>query len=100
VTAGRAFTHLVSVQKASGHKLVSSGIYAWIRHPGYLGWMVFVVSTQIMLANLLCTFAFAAAAWKFFAERIPNEESHLMEFFPGEYEQYRRRTRTWIPGIE
>ncbi len=31
----------------------------YIRHPGYLGWLVWAVGTQILLANPICTIAFA-----------------------------------------
>lgn len=31
----------------------------YIRHPGYLGWLVWAVGTQVMLVNPLCTLLFA-----------------------------------------
>ncbi|KAJ9524601.1 hypothetical protein QJQ45_024186, partial [Haematococcus lacustris] len=31
----------------------------WVRHPGYLGWWLWAVGTQVLLANPLATLAFA-----------------------------------------
>ena len=33
----------------------------WVRHPGYMGWAIWAVGTQLLLANPACTLAFAAA---------------------------------------
>ena len=49
--------------------------------------------------TILAPVALAVASWRFFATRIPFEEGLLRRMFPGEYEAYAARTRTWIPGI-
>jgi protein-S-isoprenylcysteine O-methyltransferase Ste14 len=38
-------------------------------------------------------------SWRFFANRIPYEEKLLVDFFGGEYIQYRHATPTWLPFI-
>ena len=47
--AGRNFNHLVQSHKSREHKLVTTGIYAWSRHPSYLGWFLWSVGTQVRI---------------------------------------------------
>lgn len=42
-----------------------------LRHPSYTGWFYWSFATQLLLANPLCTLAYALAAWSFFRHRIP-----------------------------
>lgn len=60
VTAGRSFTHAVAVKKRDVHDLVTRGVYRWARHPGYLGWLLWAVGTQLLLANPASVVLFAA----------------------------------------
>lgn len=101
LAAGRAFTH--DLQPATGPlrvpRVVQGGVYAWVRHPGYLGWLLWAPGTMVLLANPLSAAAFAALAWRFFAARIPREEALLLQMYGQEYAEYRRRvpTRMGIP---
>mmetsp|Transcript_25703 Transcript_25703/g.48762 ORF Transcript_25703/g.48762 Transcript_25703/m.48762 type:complete len:190 (+) Transcript_25703:110-679(+) len=100
ITAGRSFTHDIKGRKSEhSGRLVTTGIYRYIRHPGYLGWFIWAISTQVLLVNPICIVLFTVVSWKFFADRIPYEEYLLQDFFGTEYEQYKRRTGTWIPFI-
>ena len=45
--AGRNFNHLVQSHKSRDHKLVTTGIYGWARHPSYLGWFLWSLGTQV-----------------------------------------------------
>lgn len=101
LTAGANFTHMVAENKEEKHELVQSGIYAYIRHPGYCGWFWWSVGTQILLANPLSAAGFAWFSYRFFLERISYEE-HLLEskdFFGAEYTAYKKRVPTYIPFI-
>jgi protein-S-isoprenylcysteine O-methyltransferase len=96
---GKNFSHLVMTERREGHQLVTTGIYALLRHPAYFGWFYWSVGTQILLGNPLCTIAYALASWRFFANRIPFEESHLEEFYGEEYKAYKGRTFVGIPFV-
>lgn len=96
-TAGSHFTHLVAEAKRQGHDLVTHGVYAHLRHPSYTGWFWWSVGTQLLLGNPVCSLAYAAASWRFFAGRIPHEEALLVDFFGDEYVAYAKRTRILIP---
>ena len=47
--AGRNFNHLVQSHKSREHKLVTTGIYGWSRHPSYVGWFLWSVGTQVSI---------------------------------------------------
>lgn len=100
VTAGRAFTHLIKRYHEDHHQLVTHGVYRYIRHPGYCGFFIWSVGTQIMLCNPLSTLAFALVVFRFFQQRIPYEEHFLRQFFGSEYEDYSRRTSSGIPFLK
>ncbi|KAH7536643.1 hypothetical protein FEM48_Zijuj03G0006300 [Ziziphus jujuba var. spinosa] len=99
ITAGRSFTHLIRTSHVEHHKLVTHGIYKFVRHPGYCGFLIWAVGTQIMLCNPLSTIAFAYVVWRFFAQRIPYEEYFLRRFFGPQYEEYARRVHSGVPFI-
>uniref|UniRef100_A0A803LEW5 Protein-S-isoprenylcysteine O-methyltransferase n=1 Tax=Chenopodium quinoa TaxID=63459 RepID=A0A803LEW5_CHEQI len=100
VTAGHAFTHLIKIHHEEQHRLVTHGIYGFVRHPGYCGFFIWSVGTQIMLLNPICTLAFAVVVWKFFAGRIPYEEFFLRQFFDDEYEEYAQRVPSGVPFVK
>ncbi|KAI6676739.1 hypothetical protein NL676_037535 [Syzygium grande] len=100
ITAGRAFTHLIKIYHEDHHKLITHGIYRFIRHPGYCGFFIWSVGTQIMLCNPVSTFAFAAVVWHFFATRIPYEEFFLRQFFGREYEEYAQTVPSGVPFVK
>ena len=93
---GRRFSGLVAIQ--AGHRLVTSGIYGIIRHPSYLGLMVYSVGwalvfrsgVGLLLAGLLVPPLLA---------RIHAEEKLLRAHFGGEYDNYRTRTWRLFPGL-
>ncbi len=98
-TARSNFTHLIASTRAPGHVLVRHGVYGRLRHPAYAGWFWWSIGMQLLLANPLCALLYAAAAWRFFAERIPAEEATLVAFFGEEYVEYAAATALGIPGV-
>ncbi|KAK8887873.1 hypothetical protein M9Y10_038932 [Tritrichomonas musculus] len=100
LTAKQAFTHYIATEKDPRHKLVTSGIYHFIRHPGYFGMFVFAIGTQIYLRNPISTVVFTSVLWKFFYDRIQEEEQSLVSMFGSAYVDYRAKTGTWIPLID
>jgi protein-S-isoprenylcysteine O-methyltransferase len=58
------------------------------------------MGTQCMIFNPICTVGFTYAGWKFFEERIPDEEEALHEFFGKQYEKYCEETPIRIPGLD
>ena len=70
--AGTNFNHTVQYQKKMGHVLVTSGLYAWLRHPSYFGFWWWALGTQIVLGNTVCLVGDAVILWRFFSKRIES----------------------------
>eukprot|EP00878_Enallax_costatus_P021571 GHUV01022848.1.p2 GENE.GHUV01022848.1~~GHUV01022848.1.p2 ORF type:complete len:145 (+),score=25.53 GHUV01022848.1:146-580(+) len=58
VTAASSFTHDIARERRDKHVLVTTGIYRYVRHPGYLGWFLWSIATQLLLVNPVCTVGF------------------------------------------
>ena len=71
------FTHTMQQTRRQGHVLVSDGVYRHFRHPGYLGWWVWVVGTQVLMLNPLCSVLFFVMCRRFFSVRVHVEEALL-----------------------
>ncbi|XP_043919515.1 protein-S-isoprenylcysteine O-methyltransferase [Protopterus annectens] len=99
VTAGSNFNHIVQNEKSESHVLVKNGVYAWFRHPSYVGWFYWSIGTQVMLCNPLCMIGYTLASWRFFRERIEEEEITLIKFFGEEYLEYKKCVPTGLPFI-
>lgn len=99
ITAGSNFNHIVQSDRKSDHMLVTHGLYKWSRHPSYVGWFYWSIGTQVLLANPLCTVAYAVASWKFFNERVKDEEMYLIHFFEQQYIDYIMEVPTRLPFI-
>jgi protein-S-isoprenylcysteine O-methyltransferase len=99
ITAKVAFTHAIQEGKRDEHKLVTDGIYSCVRHPGYLGWFIWTIGMQVLIANPICTVLFTCISWYFFYYRIRYEEISLVEFFGEDYRQYRKKVPSGLPCI-
>ena len=80
------------------HKLVTRGIYRWIRHPLYTIGSSFIVSFGMMADNWFIT-AFGILAFILMASRTPKEEANLIEKFGDEYREYMKRTGRYLPRL-
>ncbi|WKX88575.1 hypothetical protein Q1695_008318 [Nippostrongylus brasiliensis] len=98
--AGNGFTHRLALSKRPDHRLVTTGVYAFVRHPGYAGWFVWSIGTQVILCNPLCVCAYAYVSWHFFNERIYDEERDLVNFFGQQYVNYRRNVWVGVPFVK
>ena len=97
--AGASFNHQIQTRKANTHILVTDGIYGWMRHPSYFGFFYWGLGTQLVMGNVFCFMGYAWVLWTFFSNRIHHEEAKLVDFFKGEYVQYRQRVGTLMPFI-
>jgi protein-S-isoprenylcysteine O-methyltransferase Ste14 len=93
---GRRFTGLVAIQ--DGHRLQTSGLYRYIRHPSYAGMLLymagFVLVFRCWLGLLL-----VVGTWTVLVARMNAEEVLLAEEFGDEYTAYRRRTWRLLPWL-
>lgn len=94
----RFFETFVRVQQEEGHRVVSSGPYAIVRHPGYAGAIVAHLSIPVMLGSRWALLpAFVGAV--LFVIRTKLEDQTLQRDLPG-YRQYAEDvTALLVPGV-
>jgi protein-S-isoprenylcysteine O-methyltransferase Ste14 len=89
---------VVKVQAERGHHVVSSGPYAFVRHPMYSGAVLFMVGIALLLGSWWGT-AMSPIFAILFGIRIGIEENTLMAGLPG-YADYAARVRyRLVPGL-
>jgi protein-S-isoprenylcysteine O-methyltransferase Ste14 len=71
-------------------ELETRGIYAFVRHPLYFGWVLMVAAAPDMTATRAL---FAVISTLYLAIAIPWEERALVARFGEEYQAYQRRVR-------
>ncbi|KAI6373673.1 hypothetical protein MCOR25_003444 [Pyricularia grisea] len=99
IQAGLSFNHIVQQARGPQHHLVTTGIYAKLRHPSYFGYFYWALGSQLVLGNLVSTIAYSFVLYRFFSRRIRHEEETLVRFFGEEYNDYKRTVGTKIPFI-
>jgi protein-S-isoprenylcysteine O-methyltransferase Ste14 len=89
---------VVKVQAARHHRVISSGPYAFVRHPMYSGIMLFFVGVPLLLGSWWGV-AIAPVFAILFAIRARIEERALVEGLP-DYADYAARVRyRLVPGL-
>jgi len=92
------FELLVRIQTDRGHRVVTSGPYRIVRHPGYLAAIVGGLTSPLILGSLWA-FAPVVAGALLFTARTALEDRTLREELAG-YQEYAARTRhRLLPGI-
>lgn len=82
---------------STAQPLETSGLYAWVRHPIYFGWILLVLGTPTMTMTR-ATFAVTSIAYLVIA--LPFEERGLIAEYGDAYRAYQRRVRArLVPGL-
>lgn len=77
-------------------KLVTHGLYHWMRHPLYTAGLLFIWLTPVMSLNSL---VLASAATIYILVGAHFEERKLLREFGEDYAKYRASTPMLIPGL-
>lgn len=94
----RFFSGMVRLQTDRGQQVISTGPYAWIRHPGYAGALVTYWATPVFLDSLWA-FLPVALLTVVLVIRTHLEDRTLQEELAG-YREYASRVRfRLLPGI-
>jgi len=81
------------------HRLVQSGPYRSIRHPGYAGFLLMTLGLAIGYSSLIGLAAIPVLLLPGLAYRMKVEEHLLTEQFGEDYRTYIRTSNKLIPGI-
>lgn len=94
----RFFSGVVRIQKERGHHVVSTGPYAWVRHPGYAGALLTYLATPILLESAW-TYIPVAFISIVLIIRTDLEDHTLKQELSG-YNEYAQKTRyRLLPGV-
>jgi protein-S-isoprenylcysteine O-methyltransferase len=94
---GRFFT--VNVAIHSGHEIIDTGPYRYIRHPSYAGALVAFFGLALTLCNWASLAVVVVPIVWAFSRRISTEESALASALGSPYTNYMRRTKRLVPFI-
>ena len=96
--SNKYFEPTVRIQKEKHHKVITSGPYRIIRHPGYLSGILFAISIPLLIGSL---FSFIGVGMYIIIIIIRTwlEDNTLQKELEG-YEEYTRQVRyRLLPGI-
>ena len=96
--AGFGLVNSSRLQIVENQRLVTNGVYKYIRHPLYLGEILRNFGFAILLSSLY-GLALIFLGCIFLIFRIEIEESMLIDEFGHEYEEYKKRTKKLFPFI-
>jgi protein-S-isoprenylcysteine O-methyltransferase Ste14 len=95
----RFFSSIVRIQNDRGQVVITTGLYVFIRHPGYLAAIVIGVASGPALDSWIAAAMLVVSTLPFLLYRAATEDRVLLAELPG-YRNYAERVR-WrlLPGI-
>lgn len=98
MAANAFFSATVRIQTERGHTVASGGPYRFVRHPGYVGAILFTLAVPAMLGSLWAFIPSVLSALLYLV-RTALEDRTLLEELAG-YQDYAARVRyRLVPGI-
>jgi len=96
--ANRFFSAVVRIQTDRAHSVATGGPYRVVRHPGYVGAILFTVGMPVMLGSVWALIP-AVLAGLVYVLRTRKEDDTLKAELPG-YREYAQQTKFHlIPGL-
>ena len=93
---GRRFVSVVAIQE--GHTVHTTGFYALVRHPSYLGILLMDLGFAGVFRSVVALALMPVVFWMF-KRRMDVEEAFMVEQFGAGYRDYMARTRRILPGV-
>lgn len=84
---------------ANAGKLFSQGLFGLVRHPNYLGDILWALGGALLTRNIWALLIPAAAAAGFVFMFIPKLSEYLAARYGAQYEAWTRRTKRLIPYV-
>lgn len=88
----------VLYQAQREHRVATTGLYARIRHPQYMGFILIMFGFLLQWPTLITLVMFPALVWVY-ARLAKAEERDSITEFGSEYERYRAQTPAFIPSF-
>lgn len=97
LTLGRFFQYQIQIQ--SGHRVVTSGPYRYVRHPSYAGIALVLIGIAVATGDVLSLAAVAVLGGTGLWVRIRAEERQLADALGPDYEQFAATRKRLVPGV-
>jgi protein-S-isoprenylcysteine O-methyltransferase Ste14 len=88
----------VFVKKGSKPRLIDAGVYSWVRHPMYLGTLLFCLGFFFAIPSLLSLIVWIAF-FILYDRMATYEEKDLIQKLGEDYIAYKRRVPKWFPKL-
>ncbi len=79
------------------HKLITHGVYRYIRHPMYAAHWLWGIAQVLLLQNWIAGLSMLASFALLYLLRVPREEEMMLAHFGDEYRAYMRQTGRVLP---
>lgn len=98
MVANPFFHGMMKIQDERGHQVVTQGPYQWVRHPGYLGQILFYLGSPLLLGSWWACLLGVIMGFVFIYRTL-REDQALFEELKG-YDKYTEAVqKRLIPGI-
>jgi protein-S-isoprenylcysteine O-methyltransferase Ste14 len=89
----------ISLAIRDEHRLVTSGVYRFIRHPMYSSFFLLAFAQFLLLPNWFAGASGLVGIGVLYAFRIRQEERMMLDRFGAEYRDCMARTKRLIPWV-
>jgi protein-S-isoprenylcysteine O-methyltransferase Ste14 len=89
----------VSLDLRERHTLVTTGVYAVVRHPMYSGFWLMALGQALLLPNWIAGPSGLVGFGILFFGRVAREEAMMIKAFGEDYRAYMRRTARVVPWL-
>ncbi|MFP4442956.1 MAG: isoprenylcysteine carboxylmethyltransferase family protein [Spirochaetia bacterium] len=98
IALGRNFS--TAVKTGRSRKLITRGVYRYIRHPMYTGYLLYFTALFLLTANYIIGISGIAVIVSLMTVRLKEEEAILFSRFGAAYQDYSSRTGRFVPLIK
>ncbi|MEM8848022.1 MAG: protein-S-isoprenylcysteine O-methyltransferase [Bacteroidota bacterium] len=89
----------VSLEIRDEHKLVTNGVYQYVRHPMYTAIWLWVICQALLLQNYVSGLSGIVCFGLLYFIRVGKEEQMMKNQFGEQYELYKLKTKRLIPRL-
>ena len=90
--------HTVFSEYTEHPRMITSGLFSFVRHPVYLGALLVYIGMLAFLLSPLALIVFIAIFFLYDWLAL-DEEARMLKVFGSRYEDYRRLTPKWLPKL-
>jgi protein-S-isoprenylcysteine O-methyltransferase Ste14 len=97
IQLGKFYTYKVST--TDDHKMIDTGLYAYMRHPAYTGTFLELTGAALLYNHFILSWFLSIPYLIVVLKRIKLEEQTLIEKFGPKYQDYMKRAGMFLPKL-